>query len=83
MEIAGRAKTKDVGGVGGFGLVAHGGIEDLCDAIYRRLLTLRNSQELSELGLEDTVGDKLSLLGDLRGGGHFEVMKKGCEVVMS
>ena len=33
-----------------------------------------NLQELAQLGLEDTVGDELSLLGDLSSRGHFCLM---------
>jgi hypothetical protein len=34
-------------------------------------------QELSELSLEDTVGDEFSLLGDLGRSGHFVLMDEG------
>lgn len=39
------------------------------------------SQELPKLGLEDTIGDELSLLGNLSGGRHFVLMAEEKEEV--
>jgi hypothetical protein len=49
-----------LGELSGAGVVSH------CHPLDTRV----SLQELSKLGLEDTVGDELSLLGDLCGGRH-------------
>jgi len=45
---------------------------DLSSRLVGLLQRTENSQELSQLGLEDTVGDELSPLGNL--GGHFRML---------
>lgn len=67
--------TEHLVGVGGSdnNLGLGGGESDLDTGVS--LLGELSGEELVELGVEDTVGDDLSLLGDGDSGGHFDVVE--------
>jgi len=77
--------TKNLLGLGGTDddLSAGGGDADLDTGVT--LSSELALEELVQLGVENTIGDELSLLADLSRG-HVEIMEsggKGCEVVVS